>query len=310
MTGVPAAGTYALQLRYANGTGGAAAHDLGRRSAPARRSRDAAADQQLGLPGARVSVPVTLAAGDQHRRARLPDRRQLPRQPRHRRRRRDRRARCSRRTPRSAATGAAWTASNGSALTTPGLLYQDGWTLLDDTAVGDLRHRRPEGDAAPGHGGEPYQDGYVFGYGQDYKQGLTDLATLTGPTELLPRWAYGVWYSEYYDRTAADYENTILPTFRSEGVPLDVLVTDTDFKSPDTWNGWEIDPTKFPDPKGVLRLGALAGPAHHAEHPPEHPADRPAVRPAQATRQRQAATTAATRHRAATTSSTGATRTS
>ncbi|MFL6056398.1 MAG: TIM-barrel domain-containing protein [Actinoallomurus sp.] len=137
---------------------------------------------------------------------------------------------------------------NGGALTTPGLLYRDGWYLLDDTpsAVFDPATRTVH--ARPGHDGKPYQDGYLFGYGQDYKQGLADLKTLTGPSMLLPRWAYGIWFSEYYDFTAADYQNDLLPKFRSEGVPLDVLVTDTDFKSPTPWNGWQIDDRKFPDP--------------------------------------------------------------
>ncbi|HEY3004792.1 MAG TPA: CBM35 domain-containing protein, partial [Kribbellaceae bacterium] len=121
---------------------------------------------------------------------------------------------------------------NGSAPTTPGLLYQDGWTLLDDTTSAIYNRSTKAVTPRPGHGGTPYQDGYVFGYGHDYQQGLADLARLTGPSELMPRWAYGVWYSEYYDRTAADYETTILPKFRADGVPLDVLVTDTDFKSP------------------------------------------------------------------------------
>ncbi|MEV0405562.1 TIM-barrel domain-containing protein [Actinoallomurus sp. NPDC050550] len=136
---------------------------------------------------------------------------------------------------------------DGGALTTPGLLYRDGWYLLDDTASAIFDTATRTVHARPGHGGEPYQDGYLFGYGQDYKRGLADLKTLTGPSMLLPRWAYGVWFSEYYDFTAADYQNTILPKFRSEGVPLDVLVTDTDFKWPSTWNGWQIDRSKFPD---------------------------------------------------------------
>ncbi|HEX2903596.1 MAG TPA: TIM-barrel domain-containing protein [Jatrophihabitans sp.] len=137
---------------------------------------------------------------------------------------------------------------DGGALSTPGLLYQDGWSLVDDTASAVFDPRTHQIAPRPSHAGVPYQDGYVFGYGKNYKQGLQDLATLTGPPALLPRWAYGLWYSEYYNRTAADYENTILPAFRAEGVPLDVLVTDTDFKTPNTWNGWEIDPSKFPDP--------------------------------------------------------------
>src|SRR4051812_31755289 len=141
---------------------------------------------------------------------------------------------------------------NGRAATTPGLLYQDGWTLLDDTTSAIFDDATKTVTQRPDHGTAPYQDGYVFGYGHDYAAGMRDLATLTGPSELLPRWAYGVWYSEYYDRTAADYENTIVPKFRSDGVPVDVLVTDTDFKSPSTWDGWEIDRNKFPDPKGFF----------------------------------------------------------
>ncbi|WP_375481667.1 TIM-barrel domain-containing protein [uncultured Jatrophihabitans sp.] len=148
---------------------------------------------------------------------------------------------------------------DGSAPTNPGLLYQDGWSLIDDTpsAVYDTRTRTVT--QRPTHDGKPYQDGYVFGYGKDYAQALQDLSTLSGPAKLLPRWAYGTWYSEYYDRTAADYENTILPKFRSEGVPLDVLVTDTDFKVPNQWNGWEIDPSKFPDPKAYFAWAHAQG---------------------------------------------------
>lgn len=117
---------------------------------------------------------------------------------------------------------------NGGARTYAGLMFQDGWSLLDDSA------------------GSHSQDGYVFAYGQDYRRALRELSTLTGPTKLLPHWAYGVWYSEYYDRTAAEFES-IVSRFKSEGVPLDSLVVDTDFKSPDRWNGWSIDPSRFPD---------------------------------------------------------------
>jgi hypothetical protein len=137
---------------------------------------------------------------------------------------------------------------DGDALTQPGLLYQDGWSLLDDSASAlyDPKTQKVTQRTAK------EQDGYVFAYAQDFARGLRELATLTGPTALLPKWAYGVWYSEYYDHTAADFEQTIVPKFKSEGVPLDVLIVDTDFKSPDTWDGWEVDPAKFPDPQGFL----------------------------------------------------------
>lgn len=136
---------------------------------------------------------------------------------------------------------------NGGAKTEPGLLYQDGWSLLDDTAsaLWDPKSRKVTQRSAHEKG---YQDGYVFGYGQDYNAGLKDLSKLTGPTLTLPEWAYGVWYAEYYDRTAAEFQ-AIVERFKSEKVPLDVLVVDTDFKTPDKWNGWSVDPTRFPDPK-------------------------------------------------------------
>jgi alpha-glucosidase (family GH31 glycosyl hydrolase) len=56
----------------------------------------------------------------------------------------------------------------------------------------------------PDHQGLPYQDGYFFGYGRDYKQALRDLRALTGPADMLPKWAFGVWYSRYYPYTTSD----------------------------------------------------------------------------------------------------------
>lgn len=135
---------------------------------------------------------------------------------------------------------------NGRTATYPGLLYRDGWTLLDDTTSDVFDESEGTLDTGDGHGPGDYQDGYVFAFGQDYARALQDLATLTGPSMLLPRWAYGVWYSEYFDRTAQEFKD-IVQRARAENVPMDVLGIDTDFKSPDKWNGWEYDTTRFPD---------------------------------------------------------------
>jgi hypothetical protein len=256
VTGVPAAGTYALQLRYANAQ--TAARPVSVQVGQATATSVSLATTSSWDSWRTVAVPVQLAAGNNDVTIGCPDADS-----------------CQLNLDTVAATtsGAPLLAPhaplggyrrgldgvNGSAVTTPGLLYQDGWSLLDDTTSAIFDDRTKKVTPRPGHGGQPYQDGYVFGYGHDYSRGLTDLATLTGPSELLPRWAYGVWYSEYYDRTAADYENTILPAFRANGTPLDVLVTDTDFKSPSTWDGWEMDPSKFPDPKAFFDWSASQG---------------------------------------------------
>src|SRR3954452_8611960 len=132
----------------------------------------------------------------------------------------------------------------------PGILNRRGWSLLDDTYTA-LRTGSGWPQPRPAHDG-PYQDGYLFGYGHDYQQALHDLRALTGPAAMLPKWAFGVWFSRYNAYTTSDYENQLIPAFRSHGVPLDALVDDTDWKSPQTWDGWNWNPNLFPDPQGFL----------------------------------------------------------
>ncbi|HWG26515.1 TIM-barrel domain-containing protein [Actinospica sp.] len=126
----------------------------------------------------------------------------------------------------------------------PGLLDKSGWYLLDDsktavwTSDGWVANR-PAGDI---------EDGYLFGYGQDYAGALSDLAKLTGPATLPDESVFGNWFSQYDPYSTAAYEGTILPRFQANGVSLDDLSVDTDWKSPNTWNGWEWNPSLFPDP--------------------------------------------------------------
>jgi hypothetical protein len=132
----------------------------------------------------------------------------------------------------------------------PGILNRRGWSLLDDTYTA-LRSGTGWPTPRPHHDGA-YQDGYLFGYGHDYQQALRDLRALTGPADMLPEWAFGVWFSRYYPYTQSDYENQLIPAFRSHGVPIDALVTDTDWKSPQNWDGWNWNPSLFPDPQSYL----------------------------------------------------------
>ena len=132
----------------------------------------------------------------------------------------------------------------------PGMLNRSGWYLLDDTTTAvrtgdDWVTPRPEPEGA-------YQDGYLFAYGHDYRRGLADLKTLTGPSVLPPQWAFGTWFSKYQAYSTADYENTLLPAFKSNNVPLDSLVLDTDWKAPNAWAGWNWNDTLFPDPEAFL----------------------------------------------------------
>ena len=130
----------------------------------------------------------------------------------------------------------------------PGLLDRSGWYLLDDTQTAAWT---PSGWIQPRPAGD-LQDGYLFGYGENYAEALHDLAALTGQAPLLPEYAFGNWFSRYYPYTTSQYENQLLPEFQANGVSLDTLSVDTDWKSPNQWDGWEWNPALFPDPTAFL----------------------------------------------------------
>ncbi|MGW6443306.1 TIM-barrel domain-containing protein [Lentzea sp. NPDC055074] len=241
VTSVPAAGTHPVVLRYANGVGGDGRHEArtvlvnGQPvTLPVTANWDtwATATAQVSLPAGTSDLTVTCPDAGCHVNL---DTVGINNSVQH----------LALGGYRRSLDG--YTGNNGDPQLTPGLMYRDGWYLLDDTPSA-LRNGTPRVD----RGAQPYQDGYVFGYGTNHKAALGDLTALTGGPKLLPRWAYGVWYSEYIDRTAADFRDRILPAFRQHGVPLDVLVVDTDFKGHNLWNGWRMDQQKFPDPQGFL----------------------------------------------------------
>ena len=287
VTGVPRAGTYQLQLRYANAAAGAQPIQSRRISVTAGTQSPTTATlapTNSWDAWRIVSIPVWLAAGANTVTLGCPDAascnvnldtitlvgKGLPLQ-----------------APHAPLGGyrRGLDGVDGGALTNPGLLYQDGWSLIDDTASAEYDLRTKTVTPRPTHTGG-YQDGYVFGYGQDYQRGLQDLATLTGPPELLPRWAYGIWYSEYYDRTAAQYENTILPKFRVTACRWTCL-SPTPISRPRTSG----TAGRWTPASSRTRLHTSRGPtpgsAHLTQHPPEHPRLGSAVRPGAGHRQGQ-----------------------
>jgi hypothetical protein len=152
----------------------------------------------------------------------------------------------------------------------PGVLSRRGWFLLDDSETALLVGARPGYATRPARDGA-YQDGYFFGYGLDYRGALADLRALTGAAPLLPRKAFGVWFSRYWPYSGAEWQG-VVSEFQEHQVPLDTLSLDTEWKetpegsdcslvnsftgapegSPCSWNGWDWNTALFPDPEGFL----------------------------------------------------------
>lgn len=139
-----------------------------------------------------------------------------------------------------------------------GLLARSGWTFLDDTRSVLLGPDGATSSPRPGRAGA-YQDGYLFGYGTELTAAFADYRLLSGAAPLPPRKAFGVWFSRYHPFSEQAYRDELLPAFRAERVPLDVLMVDTDFKAPHRWNGWDWRADLFPDPRRFFRWAHTEG---------------------------------------------------
>jgi alpha-glucosidase (family GH31 glycosyl hydrolase) len=128
----------------------------------------------------------------------------------------------------------------------PGVVRRRGWTLLDNSR--SAVHRTDTTWVEPRHRPSTYRDGYLFAYGDDYTAALRDKADLVGTPPLLPRWAFGIWYSRLYPHTSADYRERVVPRARARELPLSALVLDTDVKAPNRWRGWSWERELLPQP--------------------------------------------------------------
>ena len=144
-----------------------------------------------------------------------------------------------------------------------GLLSRSGWTLIDDS-------ERPLFDNTDwpwvqNRTGD-LQDFYFFGYGNNYKAALYDFTLVAGKISLPPKFAFGIWYSRYWNYTENELKE-IANEYERNQIPLDVLVVDMDWHlteqsspeifnrytpKPNGWTGFTWEKKYFPDYKEFL----------------------------------------------------------
>jgi len=147
----------------------------------------------------------------------------------------------------------------------PGLISRDGWYLIDDTNnfLFDnsdwswVKERK-----------NPETDWYFLGYGLNYKKILSEFTTISGKIPLPPRYAFGYWWSRYWNYSDAELRD-LVKKFNQYNIPLDVLVIDMDWhltqvvskgnKSKEDefgqsigWTGYTWNKGLFPDPDQFL----------------------------------------------------------
>ena len=92
---------------------------------------------------------------------------------------------------------------------------------------------------------------YYFIQGRDMDEVISGYRTLTGKSQIMPKWAMGFWQSRERYKTQDELLSTVAE-YRKRGIPLDNIVQDWSYWPVDAWGSHEFDPARFPDPQGMV----------------------------------------------------------
>ncbi len=133
-----------------------------------------------------------------------------------------------------------------------GLLSAQGGHLIEDDSFvcWNSEYQWPQSLSQNKVKGRDGFDGYFFAYGSNFKSALADFIKVFGPIPMVPRWAFGFWYSRWYKYRDRDFVN-LVKRYQREGIPMDVMIIDTDWR--DNWGGYDWSRKYFPDPEKTFK---------------------------------------------------------
>lgn len=121
----------------------------------------------------------------------------------------------------------------------PGILARNGVSVLDDSISLLL-----EDDGLIKPRTAPEEDIYIFAFGHQYRAALKAYFDLCGPAPLIPRYAFGNWWSRYYNYTEKTYLH-LMDSFKAQRLPFTVATIDM---------GWHWS-TTVDEEKHITELG-------------------------------------------------------
>lgn len=92
---------------------------------------------------------------------------------------------------------------------------------------------------------------YYFVYGNTMDEVISGYRTLTGKSQIMPKWAMGYWQSRERYKTQEEILST-LKEFRKRRIPIDNIVQDWSYWPENAWGSHEFDTARFPDPKAMV----------------------------------------------------------
>ena len=92
---------------------------------------------------------------------------------------------------------------------------------------------------------------YYFVAGNSMDEVISGYRTLTGKSQIMPKWAMGFWQSRERYKTQDELLET-LAEFRKREIPIDNIVQDWSYWPEAEWGSHKFDKERFPDPKGMV----------------------------------------------------------
>lgn len=92
---------------------------------------------------------------------------------------------------------------------------------------------------------------YYFVKGDNMDDVVSGYRTLTGKSQIMPKWAMGYWQSRERYKTADELLGA-LSEFRRRQIPIDNIVLDWSYWPEDAWGSHEFDAARFPNPKAMV----------------------------------------------------------
>jgi alpha-D-xyloside xylohydrolase len=92
---------------------------------------------------------------------------------------------------------------------------------------------------------------YYFVYGNNADEVIKGYRTLTGKSQIMPKWAMGYWQSRERYKTQDEILSN-LKEFRKRKIPIDNIVLDWNYWKENAWGSHEFDKKRFPDPQGMV----------------------------------------------------------
>lgn len=92
---------------------------------------------------------------------------------------------------------------------------------------------------------------YYFIAGQNTDDVIKGYRTLTGKAQVMPDWLLGFWQSRERYKTQDEIVDA-LKGFRDRKLPIDNIVMDWNYWTPDSWGAFTFDPERFSSPKKMI----------------------------------------------------------